>query len=118
MLKDTILKFLKLDTLIDHLTGFVETRIALMKVEIQEEIARVLSKAMVFLVVVAVLTLFVLLFSIAVSYEIAKHVGMFGGFAIVAGFYLLLGLLVIVFRSEISEKLENKLQDIMKRTKK
>lgn len=117
-MKDTILKFLKLDSLIEHLTGFVETRIELMKVEVQEELARVLSRAMVFVVISSVLTLFILLFSMAVSFKIGERLGYFGGFAIVAGFYLLIGLIVLAFRTRISEQVEHKLEEIMRRKKK
>ena len=117
-MKDTILKFLKLDTLIEHLTGFVETRIELMKVEVQEELARVLSRALVFVVILSVLTLFVLLFSMAVSYKIGERLGNFGGFAMVGGFYLLIGLVILGFRTRISEQVENKLEEIMQRKKK
>ena len=118
-MKDTILKFLKLDSLIEHLTGFVETRIELMKVEVQEELARVLSRALVFIVILCVLTLFVLLFSMALSYEIGEKLGSnFGGFAIVGGFYLLIGVVVMAFRTRISEQVETKLEEIMQRKKK
>ncbi|MGC3948288.1 MAG: phage holin family protein [Chryseolinea sp.] len=109
---------MKLDSLIEHLTGFVETRIELMKVEVQEELARVLSRALVFIVIMAVLTLFVLLFSMAVSFKIGESLGYFGGFAIVGGFYLLIGLIIFAFRTRISEQMESKLEEIMKRKKK
>lgn len=118
MLKDTILKFLKMDTLVEHVTGYVETRIELMKVEMKEEVSKVLSKALVFVVITAVLTLFVLLISMAAAYKLGELVGNFGGFAITAGVYLLVGLVMFLFRDPISEKLENKLQSIMKKSKK
>ena len=118
MLKDTILKFLKLDSLVEHLTGFVETRIELMKVEVQEELARVLSRALVFLVILSVLTLFVLLFSMAVSFKLGEQLGNFGGFAIVGGLYLLIGVVILAFRTQISEQVENKLEEIIQRKKK
>ena len=118
MLKDSLLKFLKLDSLVEHITGYVETRIELMKVEMQEEVSKVLSKALVFVVITAVMTLFILLFSMAVAFKIGNAIGAFGGFGIVAGFYFLIGLLTFLFRDSISEKLENKLQDVMKKTKK
>jgi hypothetical protein len=116
-LKDTILKFLKLDSLVEHLTGFVETRIELMKVEVKEELVRVLSRTVVFLVILSVLTLFVLLFSLAVSYKLGEMVGNFGGFAIVGGFYLLVGLVILAFRTKIYLRVESKLEEIMKRKK-
>lgn len=118
MLKDSILKFLKLDSLIEHVTGYVETRIELMKVEMQEEVSRVLSKALVFVVITAVMTLFILLFSMALAFKVAESLGAFGGFAAVAGFYLLIGVATFIFRDSISEKLENTLQSVMKKPKK
>jgi len=89
-----------------------------MKVEVQEELARVLSRALVFVVISSVLTLFILLFSMALSYKIGEQVGNFGGFAIVGGFYLLVGLVILAFRTKISERVESKLEEIMQRKKK
>jgi hypothetical protein len=117
VLKDSILKFLKLDTLIENLTGYVETRIELTKMEIREDLAKGLSKFLLFILLGAVFTLFVILISIAVAHLLAKSVGAFGGFAIVAGFYLLLGLLLFAFRGAIIEKLQDQLVQIMKKKK-
>jgi len=117
-LKDTILKFLKLDTLIGHLTGYVETRIDLLKVEVQEELARVLSRVMVFAVISSILTLFVLLFSMAVSYKVGERFGNFWGFTSVAAFYLIVALVIVLFRAQISERLESTLREIMQRKQK
>ena len=39
------------------------------------------------------------------------------GFAVVAGFYLLLGLLLVVFRNAIGQKLQDYLVQIMKKKK-
>lgn len=118
MLKDTILKFLKMDSLIESLTGYVETRIELMKVEMREELAKALSKAVVYVVIVCVVTLFVLLISLAGAYQIAESVGTSGGFAIVAGIYLLVGLLLYAFRDSIAERLENRFHENMNKKKK
>jgi uncharacterized membrane protein YqjE len=84
VLKDTFLKFLKMDSLIENITGYVETRIELLKIEIKEEIAKSLSKALVYVIIVGVVMLFVLLISMAGAYKIAEYVGMSGGFTIVA----------------------------------
>ena len=86
-----------MDSLIDNVTGYVEARIELMKIEIKEEVAKGLAKALVTVVMIAVFTLFVLLISVAVAYKVGESIGMFGGFAIVASFYLFLGLLVVPF---------------------
>ena len=117
MLKDSILKFLKLETLIENLTGYVETRIELTKIEIKEDLAKGLAKVAVFMLIGVVLILFIILISVAVAYLISQSVGTFGGFTIVAGFYLLLGLLLFVFRDAITEKLQEQLIQIMKKKK-
>lgn len=118
VLKETLLKFFKMDTLIENITGYVETRIELMKIEMKEEVAKGLAKAFVFIVITAVLTLFVLLISMAVAYKIGETLGTFGGFAVVAGFYLLVGVLLFVFRDPITGKLEESLEEVMKKKKK
>lgn len=117
MLKDSILKFLKLDSLIENLTGYVETRIELTKMEIREDLAKALSNVLLFILLGVVFTLFVILISIALAHLIAKSIGAIGGFAVVAGFYLLLGLLMFAFRGAIIEKLQDQLVQIMKKKK-
>ncbi|HZB14276.1 MAG TPA: phage holin family protein [Chryseolinea sp.] len=117
MLKDSILKLLKLDSLIENLTGYVESRIELTKMEIREDLAKGLSRFLLFILLGAVFTLFIILISIAVAHLIAKPLGAFWGFAIVAAFYLLLGLLVFAFRDAIIEKLQDQLVEIMKKKK-
>ena len=118
MLKDTILKFLKMDSLLDHLTGYVETRIELMKVEMREELAKAISKALVYVVIVSFVVLFILLISMAGAYKIAESMGTTAGFTIVAGIYLLMGILVYGFRNSITERLESRFQEKMNKKKK
>ena len=43
MLKDTLAKFFKVDSLIENLTGFVETRVELLKIEVKEDFAKGLA---------------------------------------------------------------------------
>lgn len=118
MLKDTLLKFLKMDSLIENITGYVETRIELMKIEVREEVSKGIARALVYVVVVALATLFILLISMAGAYKIAEYVGTSGGFAIVAGVYLLLGLLVYALRDSIIENLESRFREKMNKKKK
>ena len=117
VLKDSILKFLKLDGLIESLTGYIESRIELTKLEIKEDIAMGLAKVLLAILLGVVFTLFIILISIAVAHLIAKSLGAFGGFAIVAGFYLIVGMLLLAFRNAISEKLQDYLMKIMKKKK-
>jgi uncharacterized membrane protein YqjE len=117
VLKDSVLKFLKLDSLIENVTGYVEARIELTKIELKEDVAKTLSKVLLFMLMGAVFTLFIVLISVAVAHLLAQSVGAFGGFAIVAGFYLLISLLVFVFRDAIGEKLQGYLVEVMKKKK-
>jgi hypothetical protein len=106
-----------MDSLIENITGYVETRIELLKMDVKEEVSKGVAKALVYVIIVALATLFVLLISMAGAYKIAESVGTWGGFAIVAGFYLLLGLLVYAFRNPITEALENRFQEKMNKKK-
>ncbi len=115
MLKDSILKFLKLDSLIDNITGYVEARFELMKMEVKEDFAKGLAKMAVFMLMAVMFMFFLILISIAVAYLLAKSIGVFGGFAIVAGFYLVLGLLLFAFRNAIMEQVQEQLIQIMKK---
>jgi uncharacterized membrane protein YqjE len=118
VLKESILKFLKLDSLIANLSGYIEARVELLKVEIREDIARAVARTLVFVILAFVATLFIFFISIAVAYKLGEHIGVFGGFAIVAGFYALIGIILWVTRNAASQKLEQQLKEIMKQTKK
>lgn len=118
VLKESILKFLKLDSLMANMAGYVETRVELLKVEMKEDIARALSKAAVFIILAFVATLFIFFISMAVAYKIGEQIGTFGGFAVVAAFYALVALVLWFTRDATSEKLEGQLKEIMKPKKK
>lgn len=118
MLKDSLVKLLKLDGLIDNVTGYVEARIELMKLEIKEDLSKTLAKLAMVIVLVFAFSLFMLLLSMAVAYKIGERVGAFGGFAIVAGFYFVLILILVLFRDAISGALEKQLEKIMSRKEK
>lgn len=107
VLKESILKFLKLDGILANLTGYIETRVELMKIEIKEDVAKTLAKAVVFIGLGFIFTLVVLFISAAVAYKIAETTGLFAGFAIVAGFYLLLALILWMSREPLTKKLED-----------
>lgn len=110
MLKETLLKFLKLDSLIDNVTGYVEARIELLKIEVREEVAKGLAKTVVTLVIIAFFTLFVWMTSMAAAYKIGESLGIDKGFAIVGCFYLVVALAIYLFRNLITEKLEKRLE--------
>lgn len=117
VLKDSVLKFLNLDSVIENLTGYVESRIELTKIEIREEIAKGVTKVALVMLMGVVFTLFVVLISVGVAHLIGESIGAFGGFAVVAGFYLILGLLLYAFRDAIGGKLQEYLAHNMNKKK-
>jgi hypothetical protein len=108
MLKETLLKFFKLDGLVDNLTGYIESRIALMKYEVKEDIAKSLARVSMLLLFVLVFTFFMLFISVAVAMKIGESMGSFAGFSIVAAFYVLLLIIMMILREPIGKSLEKK----------
>lgn len=117
MLRDSIAKFFKVDSLISNLTGYVETRIELLKVEAKEELSKSLSLVLVFLMLAFVFALFIVFISVSVGLKISESLGTAAGFAIVAGFYLLLGAILTAKREAIGRSFERKLSILLKKKK-
>jgi uncharacterized membrane protein YqjE len=85
------------DSLIGNLTGYLDTRIDLVRLEIQQKVSAALVGT-IHGVTLAVLGMFFLIF-LSVFVGLALNDAMdseFWGFGIVAGFYLLLLILVLV----------------------
>ena len=117
MLSDKILKFLKLDGLIESLTGYVETRVELLKVEVKEEIVTLLIKALLFLIIAFSCLFFLLFISLSLAFWIGNTMGMTASFSIVAGIYFLVMILLFLFKDSIREKLKKKFLEEVKTKK-
>jgi uncharacterized membrane protein YqjE len=115
--KDSIKKFLRIDELIENVSGYVETRIDLVKYEIKEDLARGLSKAVLFLMFGLAIFLFSLFASLAIALKLSESLGYAGGFAIVSGFYLIVLIILFVLRQPIGVFLENQLMTILNKKK-
>ncbi len=114
-IKETILKFLRIDGLVDNLSGYIEARVKLLKIEIKEDVAKVLSKGLVHLAIFFFVFLFLIFFSIGIAYYINTFFNNnFEGFLIVAGFYFLLFILFLSFRKGIDKKFEKYFSEIIK----
>lgn len=108
-LKEILLKFFKLDSIVDHISGYIETRVALVKMEIREEVASAMSRALIVLIMLLTGILFLLFISIGVAEYINGVLGgEYLGFVIVGGFYGLLLLLMVIFRKSLLKAFENK----------
>lgn len=113
---ESILKFLKLDSLVHHVTGYVEARIELMKTEIREDLARAVSRAIVAVVLILTGFLFLLFLSIGLAHLIISYTHIpYVGYGAVGGLYGVLFLLVYLFRKPIYEKFEKELMEVVKR---
>lgn len=96
-----------------NLTGYFEGRIELMKYEIKEDLARGLAKISL-LILAAMLFIFFLIFvSVAIAFKLSETMGTFNGFGIVAAFYLLCLIVIILFRTSIGKSLEKKLKNLI-----
>jgi hypothetical protein len=116
--KESIAKFLKLDSLMENLTGYVETRIEILKYDLKEDLSRVLSKVSI-LLAVALTGMFVLLFlSVAVAVAIGGKVGYFSGFALVSLFYVIIGVVLLMNRESLGGKIELKIKEVIKQKQK
>ncbi|MCU0356099.1 MAG: phage holin family protein [Cyclobacteriaceae bacterium] len=113
MIKETLLKFFKLEGVFNHVNEYIETRLELFKYELKDDLARATAKMTVIVVITVCFTLFILLLSFSLAYYLSEKVGIFEGFAIVAGLYLLLALVFYVFRASLSTSLEAGIKKIL-----
>ena len=118
-IKNSIVKFLRLDSLISSFSGYVETRLQLYKMEIQEDVGKALSKALVLVVLGFFGFLFLVFFSIGLAHFLNQFMGAsFAGYWIVSGIYALAFLLVILFRKDIDANFEKRFTEMTKRKSK
>jgi uncharacterized membrane protein YqjE len=118
-IKDSIFKFLKLDNLIGSLTGYVETRLELYKIEIREDVGKALSKALVYAVLGFFAFLFLIFFSIGLAHFINSFLTVtYAGYWIVAAFYGVTFFLMIIFKKDIDSNFEKRFVEMTKRKEK
>jgi hypothetical protein len=113
---ESILKFLKLDSLVNHVTGYVEARIELMKTEIREDVAIAISRAIIAVTLILTGFLFLLFLSVGLAHLIISYTHIpYVGYWSVAGLYGILFLIVYLFRKSLYEKFEKELMDVIKK---
>jgi hypothetical protein len=91
----------KVDSLLLHAKEYVEERIRLVTLEIHDKVTRTLS-GIVMSVIISLLSIFVILFfSFALAWWIGRELeGIYIGFLVVGGFYLLVAILIYVNRDK------------------
>ena len=112
--KNPIFELFQVDKLIENISGYIETRLELFKLDIQEGLAKILAN-LAFFSILLLLVLIVLIFiSMTVSFYLNKALdSSFLGFGIVALFYLLLLVLFILFSKKNMEVITSRIQKII-----
>lgn len=117
-LKEILLKFFKLESIVSNITGYVEARVALVKMELREELAAVISRSLIVVIMMLIGFLLVVFLSIGLAgYLNTLFEGNYAGFFIVGGFYGLLLLLMIVFQKSLLASLEKKFASMIRQKK-
>ena len=104
------MKLLDFDKLMSSLTGFIETKVELIKFDIEEEVKKIVAKAVVLVFVGLTLSMAVFLLSIGLASFLNELLDNdYLGFAIVAAVYVLIALLVYSKREQINESIIRRL---------
>jgi hypothetical protein len=115
MLGNSISKFLKLDHLIENLTGYVEAKVALIKVELKHDMAEGIGKAITYIVIAFAFAMMILFISIGIALVLAARLGNLTGFGIVAFFYLVVGLVLVANREALNKKFSKQVSQSTKK---
>ena len=101
--KSRLFKFLKIDSILENLTGLIEARLELAKLEIKEEVAKVGAMIIAGVVFSFLAVMIVIFFSMSAATFINSLMGSkWTGYALVTGFYLVILVLLIVFKVHIA----------------
>ena len=118
-IKESIFKFLKLDNLISNLSGYVETKAELIKIEIREDMSRILSQGIVVITTIFFGLIFLLFFSVGLAqYLNTFFEDSFVGFFLVSAVYLIAFIAFLVFRKTIHKNFEKYFKEIIKHKEK
>ncbi|RLD21244.1 MAG: hypothetical protein DRI71_09355 [Bacteroidetes bacterium] len=110
--KSKLFKFLRIDAIIENLTGLIEARMELAKLEIKEEAAKVGARIVAAIVFSFLLIMIIIFFSLSIATLLNSVLeSMFLGYVIITGFYSLVLVLLIAFKAHIwlQQKIEDEL---------
>ena len=89
-----------MDQIIDHLVGFLETRLEILKLDFKEESVRVIAKLLTAAVIVLFGTLFFIFFSVMIAIILNQVLeSAYLGFAILSAFFMLLLISVLIIKN-------------------
>ncbi|OEK03139.1 hypothetical protein BFP97_17140 [Roseivirga sp. 4D4] len=103
------MKLFDLDKLVDTLTGFLETKIELLKLDAQEESTKLIAKAVVSLMIAVLCLMALLLISIGLSNVLNSYLeSNFLGYIIVGALYLCFAGIVYFRRKSLLNQIKAK----------
>lgn len=103
------MKLFDIDKIIDTFTGFLETKIELMKLDAKDEMSALIAKSMVFLTISIMALLAVLFLSLGMSTILNSYLESdYLGFLIIGVLYLGLAGVVYTKRISLLEKIKSK----------
>ena len=106
--------FYTFDVMIDLLKEYANKRVELFKLQATEKSSIGSGFVVFFVLAFAALSFFVLMLNIAVGLLIGHSLGNYGlGVLIVSGFYLLILILILVFRKPIMKNIANKVIEFL-----
>ena len=107
-IKDSIFKFLRIENLVESLSGYVETRVELIKLEIREEVAKLVSHSLMIGALFLLGMLFLVFFSVGLAHYLNLYFkDSYSGYWVIAGVYGIPALILVSFRKKISHFFEN-----------
>lgn len=108
--KSRLFKFLKIDTIVENLTGLIEARLELAKIELKEELAKIGARIIAGVVFAFLAVTIIIFFNFWMANLFNSLIGsVWAGYAIVTGFYFLILILLIAFR--VPKVLQEKIED-------
>lgn len=114
-IKDRLLKFLHLDGIMNSLSGYVEARVALVKYEIREEVAGILSRGLMIMIFFLVGFMFFLFLSFGLAnYLNTRLESTFAGYMIISAFFGLLFLGLFTFRKSFFKMIGRQFAELIK----
>jgi hypothetical protein len=92
----------KTENLTDHVTEYIETYLSLNVLKATDKVAGIASQSIASVLAGIFAFFFLLLINIGIGYWLGQKLeNMLAGFAIIAGFYGLLALLIVVLRKTV-----------------
>lgn len=106
------MKLIDFDKLLDSLTGYVETKVELIKLDIESEVHKIIAKAVIMILIAVPISLAVILLSVGASF-LLNHLfdSEYLGFGIISLLYLIFALVVYSRRESIQQSILDNIGD-------